>query len=839
MAQSIELKDFSGGITDYYLYAPPNKLKQCDNLLINHYQGMGKPFNRPGSELFDSTSPQISTASRINTCFKYKGLLFVQSGAKIFYYNPSVVGDKWVQLKNPDNNDPLAASNTIYYSYSLWNNHILITGSPSNTTSISGFVQKIVIENGVPTIFNAGLLTPINFDVNSLTISKASGSNTYLYKFVYRQNYNAGGAEFEDISEPSRIIKVENCATISKDSTVVISGIPCIQPGNGYRTDIKIDVYRTTNNQTTFYYVGSVRNTGSTAQFVDDLQDTLPVGGYSVYENLAAFPVTGVVNNVYFAKDTSKYYKWRFVSGVGFYQEIVDFVQSGVLLIPKESRITADVNQTLYTTGGVIENGMVPFCRTLHIKNDTAYYGNIFDPSGNETLNFRLYQSVVGDIDAVPATFYVDVDDEIISVSSTKSNVIVLCRNSAYRVDGGFDELGRGGMIVERISDTAGCISVQCVVQALDGVFWLGQDGAYYTDGFKVIKLNEDHDQRYKSFVSPAEYSLPEGGTTSRVQKIQGKYDKKKNRIWWIMQSDTDSLDTDMCYVLDLNWGVQPNATFTTVSGNTLYPSAIEFDDGDMIRCHKNGYVLVHRAGLYSDPKINPDVPVSTWSRETIIYTLETVAFDFGTSATRKFVTQVNVTCESDETNLSLQLISNNDDGRRIANLLPIRYRGVITWGEPDIYWGDPKLDWNKRGLIHEKRLFPAKSLRCNFKSIAMTNAQVAIVSSDLLDPANVNSFLKQVELVDYVWPSDSVGYYIAFEDDNYETEYEIVARTDDIITYADPLNTSISGLNKKWVVRGKPKGEILNLLNLSAVYEMSGPTMNPFRKSDSGEVGS
>lgn len=834
MAQSIELKDFSGGITDYYLYAPPNKLKQCDNLLINHYQGMGKPFNRPGSELFDADWPQPH-ASRINTCFKYKGILFVIAVKKLFIYDPSSPSNKWIEVKNPGGEDPFPDDNRNYYNYSFWNDHILITGSKLGSTTFTPL--KIVIESlslKTVKIMAAGLPSLSYLDPNVIKVTKPLGGTstdpTYLYKLVFSQKYSTDSAVFEDIGEPSRSIEVKECKAISATNTVTLENIPAIVDDgvdpiyDSYRlSNIKIDIYRTAANGTVFYYVGSVNN--GTTTFVDSLQDNSPL--IFAYDTKASFPVPGVLGNLYFARDTSDYWKW------------VGAPTSAYVLSLDETR-AATLNQTLYTTGGVVENGAPPQARCVHIKNDTAYYGNTFLQTGDteEEYNYRVYQSVIGDIDSVPASFYVDVDDEIISISSTKSNVIILCRNSVYRLDGAFDELGRGGMIVERISDTAGCISVQGTVQALDGVFWLGRDGAYYTDGFKVIKLNEDHDKRYKSFISPAEYtSSSSEDILSRAQKVQGKYDKKKNRIWWIMQSSITAEDTDMCYVLDLNWGIQQNATFTTISGKTFYPSAIEFDDGDMIRCHKNGYVFLHTDGLYTDPQVNPSAPVSTWNDETIIYTLETVAFDFGTSATRKYVTQVNVTCES-ETNLSLQIISNNDDDRRIANLLPIRYRGNIFWGEPDVYWNDPKLDWNKQGLIHEKRLFPAKSLRCNFKSIALTNAQVAIVSSDLLKTGNVNSTLKRVELIDRIWPTHSVGYYIAFEDDNYQTEYEIVARTDSLITYSDPLNTSISGLGKKWVIRGKPKGEILNLINMSAVYEMSGPSLHPFRKSDSGEVG-
>lgn len=765
MAEKLELEDFSGGITDYYLSAPPNKMKECENLLINQYQNQGKVFTRPGSELYDKNWPQ-PYASRINTCFKYKGILFVQIGPRLFYYNPNAVGNKWIQLKNPDNEDPFAAANDIYYSYGFWNSHILMTGSSASVATPTGFVQKIIIENGIPSIFTAGL-PPFFY-----TVATPDGSNVYLYKLVFSQKYKAGGAEFEDIGTPSASITYKTTSPIGAGSTVSLTAIPELADGNGFRiTEIKKDIYRTVNNGTTFFYVGTINN--NVTSFTD--------------------------NNL-------------------------------------DSVISA--NKQLYTNGGVAPNDWPQFSRCLHIKNDIAYYGNVLDrPAGNEILNFRLYQSIVGDIDSVPEDFYIDLDDEIISISSTKNNIIVLCRRSVYRIDGIFDDLGRGGMVAERISDTAGCISVQGTVQALDGVFWLGDDGAYFTDGFKVMKLNEDHVKRYKTYVNPSEISLPTGGSTSRVQKIQGKYDKRKNRIWWIMQSSKNAADTDFCYVLDLNWGIRPNATFTTVSGDSLYPSAIEFDDDDMIRCHKNGYVLVHKDTLFTDPKVNPSAAVTDWREETIVYLLETGSYNFGTSAVRKYVTQANVTCES-TTNLALQIVSNNDDNRIVSNLLPIRYRGNIFWGEPDVYWGDITLEWNRQGLIHEKRLMPAKNLRCNYKALKFTNAHVAILSSDTIGTAIINPSLKTATLSNtiYDWPDKSIGYFISFAEDGYIREYEITGRSPDILTFSDVLNAVGSG-TQKWVIRGRPLGEVLNLLNVSVIYDVAGPSQTAFKVSTSGEV--
>lgn len=770
MAQKIEIADFSGGVTDYYLYAPPNKMRYCDNLLINQYPEQGKPVTRPGSELYSSTYPRVGTNNRINTCFKYKGILFVQSGSSLFWFN-TLTG--WTLVLGPTGNPAfISADFTTQFTYANWNYHSIITYDKQAAVGASNnYPKKLIINSaGIPEIMEAGLPS-ISITGVTLTPSTPGTQKSYLYRIVYRQNYTVyGPIDFEDNGTPSlsKLVQMQDVFNGTATHQVTLSGLPSLSNGatSNFRTGaIYVDIYRTAESGTVFYYVGSALN--GTATFVDQTTDA-------------------------------------------------------VLLTRKQ----------LYTEGGVVENDRPPKCKVVHIKGDTAYYGNI-ETSTNERINYRVQQSVIGDIDSCPESFYADLDDEIISISSTKSNVIVLCKNSIYRVDGAYDDIGRGEMIAERISDTAGCVSAQSPVQAMDGVFWLGFDGAYFTDGFRVIKLNQDFDKTYKTYMT-------NGGVTdeAKMAKIQGKYEKKRNRVWWAVQSD-GATDVDRCYVLDLNWGVKENATFTTVSGNSFAPSAIEFDNGNMIRCDKRGYVLIHRDNIYTDPVIDTLVSPANWNRETIIYNLESIAFDFGTSATRKFVIQANVTAES-TTNLSLQIISNNDDNKKITNLLPIRYRGNIIWGEPDIYWGELGLTWNQQGLIHEKRLMPANNLRCNIKSLRFTNANVAIVNSDRIGTANIDQVAKTVTLTQagtYDWPSNSVGYYIAFELDNFTEEFEIISRTNDVLTFSDILNHSRSNINQKWIIRGKPKGEVLNLINYSIIYEMSGPTLHPFRTAESGEI--
>ncbi|NDC94888.1 hypothetical protein EB118_12640 [bacterium] len=922
MVEKIELEDFSGGVTDYYLSAPPNKMRQCDNLLINQYQNQGKVFTRPGSRLYSAAAPR-PIANRITTCFYYKDKLYIQSGEKLLYYKSST--STWEEIPGRSGHNAFPGSNSVsgqpahQFTYANWNYHTFIGNS-----SLPGYPMKVTVREGVPELVQAGLpkydetyadrdsanvtktytdtiVTAGNFIVGKKYVIVSLGttnftligasSNTvgtqftatgvgsgngtakrifdtsYLYKLVFRRQYYSGSVEiqFLDVGSPSFPIELIGAYEIglANDTLLLYGGrgfFPAI--GNAAKTywagaeqayyrwdagtntyielisfediyprirntitlsgiktltntadtnwdvssDLKIDIYRTLNNGTSYFLTGTINN--GTTTFQDYVPDTIfPI---KTYATKAQFPAQGEFNYLYLDSATGAYYIW-YKDTNNLYSYII------------WSNDSLDTQEQLYTNGGVVANDPPPKCRSMHIRSNVGYYGGLVENP------YRLLQSIPNDIDSVPESFYVDVDDDIVAVSSTKNNVIILCKRKVYRVDGFFDELGRGGMVIELISDTAGCIGVNTPVQALDGVMWLGKDAVYFTDGFKVVKLNQDYDKTYKTFTS----------NDSRNLKYQGKYDSKKNRIWWTIQDESAS-DLNKCYVLDLNWGIRENSTFTTITGQSFVPAAIEFIDGDMIRCSDLGYVLIHKDDIYVDPKIDSSITPANWRSETIVYTLETSSYNFGTSAVRKYVTQANVTCDS-TTNLSLRIVSNNDDDRIIADLLPIRSRGKIVWGEPDVYWGDYTLDWNKQGLIHEKRLMPAKSLRCNYKSLKFTNAHVAIVSSDIIGNAIVNVSLKQATLVNPLskWITRSIGYFIAFEDD-FTKEYEITGLSMDekIITYSDPLGTSLNGSSKQWVIRGRPLGEVLNLLNLSIIYDVAGPSQAAYKVSNSGEAG-
>lgn len=494
------------------------------------------------------------------------------------------------------------------------------------------------------------------------------------------------------------------------------------------------------------------------------------------------------------------------------------------------SDATLQTHEQLYTTGGIVENDPVPPSKLIHITGDNAFYANIKD--GSEIRANRLIQAIPGDPDSVPASFFVDVQDEIVGLSSTQGLPILLCKNSVYRVDGLFDSLGNGGMFAQKISDTATCVSAQSVVQTIEGVFWAGEDSYYYTNGYQVTKISKDWASSYKDQVV----------TAPQRRRIQGKYDKLNRRIWWTVQdSEASQADCNACDILNLDWGIKITSAFTSASGGTEFaPTAIEFIDGKMLRGDVHGYLLQHEPGLATDPKIDVLITPANWHTNAVIFDYESCSFNFGTSFLRKYTTDVISTC-GNKSNLSLQIVSDSDDGRQVLDLKPIRFRGDLTWDDENFIWGDPSFIWAFEGLIENRRRIPAAGLRCSYKQIRMTNAYVNIVNSDSLGLATTSSSLLTAVLLngDITWPADPIDYKISFASDNYANEFLITNRTDDTITFTNPSSLPILNGDQKWEIRGYPKGEIFNLLSYAIAYRLMGNTQQFYEGAQSGDVAS
>lgn len=467
-----------------------------------------------------------------------------------------------------------------------------------------------------------------------------------------------------------------------------------------------------------------------------------------------------------------------------------------------------DTREELYTTGGVVENVQPPECKYLHVVGDKAYYGYILDDG--QIFKNRVIQSIPGYLDGAPLDFSDDVDDELTGISSTRSKVIVFCYNQIYRLEGGVDERGQGFLTHERISDKVGCVSAASIVQTEIGVFFAGNDGFYYTDSYQIIKVSIDLNISYALRTQ----------TREQQRRIYGTYDRLTRKVFWTTQSQPTDTDCDEIFCYYLDYGVKPSGAFTTMSnGVDFRPSAIAMFNGDIIRGDERGLIFRHNEVYLSDPKVPDDLTtaLSSWATVHIPYDYSSCALDFGTIYKGQYVTKIHF-LGANEGNFNMQawVVADNrfssDEGQK--PLAPIRYTDNPMWGDPLINWDDD-LTWKYDGKPDFWRRFPGSGLRSQVKQIRFLPAREGVYKYDDYPEGSysvVDSLLGTATLTQptgytaLAFPTDVVGMFIAFDDDDYTAEWEILTVAGGVLTLDDSDVALTDLAAAKWVIRGYMK---------------------------------
>lgn len=595
------------------------------------------------------------------------------------------------------------------------------------------------------------------------TVTPGAGANTYIYSFHYEYTYTVDDRTFQDFGAVTQVT-VEN----SDDPGTTpnsISAIPVLSNGasdNWETSVIRIFIYRTLAGGQDSYKIGQVTN--GTTTFNDNFADT-----------------------------------------------------------------AIEDNERLYLDDGTLDFDPVPLSKYVHVVNNTGYAAHV--KVGAEIFKNIVRQSVPADPDSYPEGFEIEVEDEITGMSSARSVPIILCKKKIYRIEDAFDQFGRGAANPVSISDAAGCVSNNSVVQVdigsgSGGIFWFGNDGVYFSDGYQVLKVSDGNNERYKALLA----------SIVDTKRIQGRFDEKERRVYWTVQKNSGSLENDCLLVLELRKGISPDMPFTTWSGASLRPTDIEFFDGQMYRADSRGFVFKHDAQYSTDPKVDTTENVEDWYRETIIWNYESINYNFGSTHLRKFVPKVLLTA-SNKNNTSIQMVATNDDGRLVRPLKMIRWRRNFVWGDEDFVWGSPDCVWNAIGIIEQWRRFPANGLRLSYLSLQITNAKSLIIGSDSIGTSTFDNVAKTVVLNNaptQSWPTESVDYVIKTEVDNYQTEFVVTARTADTLTVLDSSNVLPLG-SYKWELWGYKKGEPLNLLSYNIHWLSQSQTQMTFEAGQDG----
>lgn len=668
---------------------------------------------------------------------------------------------------------------------------------PSGVQRIGALINydndtKLLVQSGTKVYYRnpsafATLTGPTGNDVFSVGAVTNNTAFSQWNKQVYLTN--------DGFPRPMKIYKDENGDyQVNTSGLPALASSPTITPGAGAGTYLYAFHYyfSYTVGSQTFEDVGPTLEI-TVASAAAPNSSTVAITNIPVLSNSTTdnWDTSSIKVQIYRTTDAGSvlYYVGEVTNGTTTYND-------------SASDATIDDNVRIYTDDGTVDFDPVPLHKYIHIVNSIGYYG--FLEEDDVEYPFRIRQSIPGNPSACPADFYLDVEDEITGIGSVNSIPIVLCNRHIYRLENNFDQFGRGGINPVRISDTAGCVSHLSIVSAEGRIFWAGNDGFYTSDGYTVQKISDKINPRYKAMLDESD----------DPKRIYGKFDEENRRIVWAIQQESSSQDNDSAVVLELRWGIRPHSTFSTWSGESFRPSALEFFNGLLYRADKTGYIFYHDDDTLTDPKVDVYSSVSAWSEETIMWTYESCSFNFGSSFKRKKPTRI-LTVARNIGNTSIQVTSVDDDGRRERDLKIIRWRRNFVWGDPNFVWGNTDCKWNAIGIIEQWRRFPARGLRVSFMRIRITNGYSVISNSDTLGTAVFSNSAKTATLTNAAtkdWPTDAVDYYISTEDDDYVQQYKVIVRADDTLTVIDSEDSLPTG-TKKWLLKGYRKGEPLNLL--------------------------
>lgn len=480
------ITQFDGGLTDNFVGAEPNTWKKADGLVLTSDYRLdsfeGSDFDVRTPDGFRTPSTALDGAAtlftrRIGALFTIDDVVFKQVSKRVYYdldgeMNSVIAVDGVVGV---DIFSELTQETTTI-SYSRWLKQVLATTDALNSRPIAWF-NYTNVDGGIILIGgdSAQLAISLGLPQPSGGVAPTSVGGVRNYAYVWKYTYTTlDGNTFLVRSRPVYFLLLSDVSTVNiRNFAVANSSEGTLYPVGD--PNFILEVYETEDNGTVYYKVS------------DD--------------------------------------------STGF--------QNGALsLAAPIAEVNTSTQETLYTTGGVAENWKPPTCKYIHSTTNFTYFAHGYDilpgtVDAPTDVNGSLYENRVwqckfGDPHAVPQSFFVDVEEPIVGISSVHSIPIVFCENSIYRIDGYFDDSGRQGMVTQKISDSVGGAGQLNIVQTIEGLYFAGTDGFYFTDGQKVISVSDEIRTTYAQFVT----------TSLKKKRIYGTHDAKNHRVYWAVRAN-------------------------------------------------------------------------------------------------------------------------------------------------------------------------------------------------------------------------------------------------------------------------------------------------------------
>ena len=776
--------NFVRGFTDYFVDPPQGFARKLDNLLLTP---QGKPFQRPGSLIWNLHTPQLNNAERIGAmtymvqqAASYRWVYLMGQNrlyASSFDLAVDTYPKAWAEVTDGTGKDKVfkSAAGTAVFSYSKFGEHLLI-GAQGNVGNTSISAQpltpvKVYVDftNNIPIAITAGLpagVEPggVNYAVDG---NSSGGANHYIWYFVYVQTYKSwSGVTYTMRGTPLAVTDLLGLTNpIGVGQGIQFTAIPQANTGtypaapgpgaqwlfstgvgNAYPVadgtfGVQFEIYRTTAGGTVPFFVGS---TGSTT-FKDNITDAILV-----------------------------------------------------------------TRRPLYTNDGTKANDLPPSARYVLALGACGYYANCVTTDSSATIcPQRLYQSSPGIIDAVPGSFFLDFEEPINALSYYDTTPLVWLETKHYAVDGIIDQQGNGSMVKRIISGSTGCISNAGVVVVGRNIYFPGNDGFYVCNGYTSQKISAHLNRSYALWSQ----------ALLQKSRISGTYNPGDNRIYWSMASSASATDNDIWVVLDLNLPMDNGGVFTTASGgpqntNWYSTATMAFEDGTLYRGDRRGFAFKHDTIILTDPVY--DAGTSTaWAVSGVYFDIQTPVVSHGDMKATKWYSKIYATLyhyPQVSQNTSLHLQFNTEKEQR------------NVWSPCAMYF--------KTGLdpvyprdITAKRMVPSGQHRSRLRSWEIVKAWANLYKSDDYTTVTITGTNTIQMIPTTPWPTgiEKIA-KISLSVDGYVAEYPIVTRSGDTITVTGgPAN----GAGIKWVVRNYPPAEFFWFESFEVPYVFFGGHSN------------
>lgn len=243
------LTDFSRGITDEYLDAPPGFSEKLDNFVINR---IGKLEQRGGIDIYSSDAPQIPPGNqRIDAFHHFDGALFAKSGTKLYYLTDGAATWSTLAGQNGDcfKDSELGAG----ASFWEWRGHLYITPGPGATIKSGCRTMKVYKNSSsVWTAVQAGL--PRAEDgtrAGGAALSANADSPSFIWFILFTREYTAKvdgvNVTFKDFGSP-----VTNQSTAIEGGGHTFQSLSYTNATNEHydTAGMKVALYRTRANGT-------------------------------------------------------------------------------------------------------------------------------------------------------------------------------------------------------------------------------------------------------------------------------------------------------------------------------------------------------------------------------------------------------------------------------------------------------------------------------------------------------------------------------------------------------------------------------------------------------------